>query len=338
MPRLEVSTTDAKQANIQRRYYKRYGYCSCGFGVAWALLTICFLIINIIVFIEPQWIGDTMDSPGVGYVGLFQLCEFVQFGSERVCDGQFQHFETILTSAFRASTFFIGVSCLIIMLCILLFLLFLCVYATYVYIICGVLQVISTIFMFLGCVIFPAGWNHMYVRRICGSGVGKHHIGDCEMRWAYILAIIGIFDILILAILAFVLASRQRRRWANVDQTVKVQQEQDRPIDLPDSATKHRTSKKPPKGYVVDVTGTQQFEGSMPPPSYYGGTSRVGGRSGMYGSQPIYIVEQGGPMSEFSVGRRGTARPPRSVQGGVQVNGDGTRYRTGSERMRRDSY
>jgi len=71
--------------------------------------------------------------------------------------------------------------------------------------------------MFLGCVIFPAGWDHMYVRRICGDNVGRHAIGQCEMRWAYILAIIGIFDILILAILAFVLASSDRQKWKNVD-------------------------------------------------------------------------------------------------------------------------
>jgi LHFPL tetraspan subfamily member protein len=71
--------------------------------------------------------------------------------------------------------------------------------------------------MFLGCVIFPAGWDHIYVRRICGDGVGRHHIGLCEMRWAYILAIIGIFDIFILAILAFVLAFRHRSQWRDID-------------------------------------------------------------------------------------------------------------------------
>ena len=60
--------------------------------------------------------------------------------------------------------------------------------------------------MFLGCVIFPHGWTNFNVVRICGTSVGRYAIGQCMMRWAYILAIIGIFDIMILAILAFVLA------------------------------------------------------------------------------------------------------------------------------------
>jgi len=71
--------------------------------------------------------------------------------------------------------------------------------------------------MFLGCVIFPAGWDHMYVRRICGDDVDDYDIGQCEMRWAYILAIIGFFVILILAVMAFCLAANQPRRWKNRD-------------------------------------------------------------------------------------------------------------------------
>jgi len=250
--------TDTRDANMQLKHYYRYGACSRGIAVTWALLTLCFMIINIIVFIEPEWIGDTEGSrsdesgddpgsPGVGYVGLYQLCEFVSFGHQRVCDGRFQDFSTILTDAFRASTFFVGVSVLLIFLCVLFFLLFLCVYEVYVFIACGVLQVISTIFMFLGCVIFPAGWNHMYVRRICGDDVGKHDIGKCEMRWAYILAIIGIFDILVLAILAFLLAARHRRRWTNIKQV----------------------KQKPPKdensGYVVQVAPGSVLGGSNAP-------------------------------------------------------------------------
>jgi len=56
-----------------REAVKVYGCCAHGFGLSWALFTLCFLIINIIVFVEPQWIGDTLSSPGVGYVGLYQV-------------------------------------------------------------------------------------------------------------------------------------------------------------------------------------------------------------------------------------------------------------------------
>lgn len=221
-----VTADDSGKAVHIKQYY-RFAACSRGFTIAWILLTICFMIINIIVFAAPEWIGDTASSrsgtlpyepgsEGVGLVGLYKLCEYVAFGTQRVCDGAFQDFSTILTDGFRASTFFIGVSCLVIFLCILLFLLFICVPDYYVYAICGSLQIVSTVFMFLGCVIFPSGWDHVYVRRICGPDVRRYNIGKCEMRWAYILAIIGIFDILMLAVLAFVLFAKHRRRWKNV--------------------------------------------------------------------------------------------------------------------------
>ena len=92
---------------------------------------------------SPDSTSYARGSPGVGFVGLYKLCEFVSFGNQRICDGKFQEFSTILTDAFRASTFFIGVSCLVIFLCILLFLLFFCIYEVYVYLICGSLQVVS---------------------------------------------------------------------------------------------------------------------------------------------------------------------------------------------------
>ena len=38
-----------------------------------------------------------------------------------------------------------------------------------------------------------------------------YFVGDCGIRWAFILAIIGIFDAFILAILAFVLCTRQAK-------------------------------------------------------------------------------------------------------------------------------
>ena len=66
--------------------------------------------------------------------------------------------------------------------------------------------------MFLGCVIFPHGWDNIYIQRICGP-TGRYNMGQCAMRWSYILAIIGTFDILIICILAFVLASKQASKW-----------------------------------------------------------------------------------------------------------------------------
>lgn len=60
-----------------------------------------------------------------------------------------------------------------------------------------------------GCIIFPDGWDAEVVRDLCGEETGKYTLGRCSVRWAYILAIIGILDALILSFLAFVLGNRQ---------------------------------------------------------------------------------------------------------------------------------
>jgi hypothetical protein len=62
--------------------------------------------------------------------------------------------------------------------------------------------------MFIGCVIYPVGWEEDVVRRVCGASADRYERASCDIKWAYILAIIGIFDVLILAVLAFVLANR----------------------------------------------------------------------------------------------------------------------------------
>lgn len=61
----------------------------------------------------------------------------------------------------------------------------------------------------LGCMIFPDGWDSDEVKRMCGEKTDKYTLGACSVRWAYILAIIGILDALILSFLAFVLGNRQ---------------------------------------------------------------------------------------------------------------------------------
>ena len=62
--------------------------------------------------------------------------------------------------------------------------------------------------MFLGCIVYPLGWENDKIKRVCGSDAAQFNLGTCGIRWAYILAIIGIFDAFILAILAFVLATK----------------------------------------------------------------------------------------------------------------------------------
>jgi hypothetical protein len=196
--------------DTMRIYYTNYVRNSRAVGAMWGVFTICFAIINIVVFLQPQWIGDTDTSPSTGYFGLFEYCELVQFTSLQ-CVGQFDQFNSILSDPFKAATFFIGFSALVILICICAMLLFFFMSASVVYMICGWIQILSGLCMFLGCVIYPAGWNNPAVQRVCGNDADTFQLGQCGIRWAYILAIIGIFDAFILAILAFVLSSRQAK-------------------------------------------------------------------------------------------------------------------------------
>ncbi len=132
----------------------------------WGVFTICFAIINIVVFIQPQWIGDTDSTPGTGYFGLYEYCELFQTGSTLYCTGRFDDFGTILSPYFKAASFFIGFSALIILICVCCMLLFFFMNASVVYIICGFIQIGSgecfCLFTSFGQQIRPAASNQRF--------------------------------------------------------------------------------------------------------------------------------------------------------------------------------
>lgn len=138
-----VATEVNNYTETTRVYYTNYVRNSRAVGVMWGIFTICFAIINIVVFLQPQWIGDTAESPGTGYFGLFEYCQFYEAGGTLICKGRFDQFYTILTDEFKAASFFVGFSALVILICICCMLMFFFVNASYVYVICGFLQVLS---------------------------------------------------------------------------------------------------------------------------------------------------------------------------------------------------
>lgn len=62
--------------------------------------------------------------------------------------------------------------------------------------------------MLVGVLVFPIGWDAAAVREVCGNESDSYAIGQCGIRWAFILAIIGIVDCVVLSVLAFVLGTR----------------------------------------------------------------------------------------------------------------------------------
>ncbi|NWW94451.1 LHPL4 protein, partial [Rhynochetos jubatus] len=168
-------------------YHDNYVRNSRAIGVLWAIFTICFAIINVVVFIQPYWVGDSVNTPKPGYFGLFHYCPS---WSGRGCHPPSHRGARQTPAAVQRRP--------------------------------GGqrpappppppptrLPPPAALCLVLGCMIFPDGWDAETIRDMCGEKTGKYSLGDCSVRWAYILAIIGILNALILSFLAFVLGNRQ---------------------------------------------------------------------------------------------------------------------------------
>lgn len=79
--------------------------------------------------------------------------------------------------------------------------------ATKMHVLLGSFFFVSGICLAIGILAFPAGWDNDHIRSICGNS-DDYELGDCGIRWAFVLAIIAFFDCWILGCLAFTLAHR----------------------------------------------------------------------------------------------------------------------------------
>ena len=161
-------------SNLFQTSHLNYIRNSRAIAVLWCVFTVCFSIINIVVFLQP-WLGDTEETTREGYFGLFESCKYTSNGNKNVnfnieyekdilarvtappgaasipsfvqsykltCEGSWSN---IATSVNPSATFFIGFSALINLVCIACFLvLFLFINPEFVFTLCGVLQLISS--------------------------------------------------------------------------------------------------------------------------------------------------------------------------------------------------
>lgn len=109
-----------------RIYHFRYMREYRAVCVLWAVLTIIWATFNVVVFIQPQWIGDTPESPGYGHQGVYKYCFPNNVLGRYDCSGSFTDFNSILTDAYKATTFFVGVSALLMLISVAALLLFFC--------------------------------------------------------------------------------------------------------------------------------------------------------------------------------------------------------------------
>lgn len=134
------SITMLPASEAAKIYQTNYVRNSRAIGVLWAIFTILFAIVNVVCFIQPYWIGDGMDTPQAGYFGLFHYCIGNGLSRDLTCQGSFTEFSAIPSGAFKAASFFIGMSMVLVLTCIGCFALFFFCSTGTVYKICGWMQ------------------------------------------------------------------------------------------------------------------------------------------------------------------------------------------------------
>ena len=138
------NSLDQKFGRLQMQmYHSRHERNHRAISVVWGIMTIVFAILNVMAFAQPQWIGDSPDSPGFGHLGVYQHCYPDYNSGTYVCSGSFTNFGTILTDGFKVSTFFCGVSAILMLLCIVILMLFFCFKTGKVFMLCGVLETVA---------------------------------------------------------------------------------------------------------------------------------------------------------------------------------------------------
>uniref|UniRef100_A0A3B3BXT8 LHFPL tetraspan subfamily member 4b n=1 Tax=Oryzias melastigma TaxID=30732 RepID=A0A3B3BXT8_ORYME len=183
-------------------------------AVLWAVCTLCLAIVQVVILLQPSWIG-TSDTPVLpagpplpkGTIGLFEV---------RMAELSHLSLDRGLSSlsplpCFQSVAVLVGVSLWAVWTSVLCLCLFRFCSAVTVYKICAWLQLTAGLCfcLALACLLFPDSWESPEMRALCGDSVGSFSLGNCSVHWTFILAVLGVLDCSILATLAFVLANRQ---------------------------------------------------------------------------------------------------------------------------------
>ncbi|XP_058499303.1 LHFPL tetraspan subfamily member 3 protein isoform X2 [Solea solea] len=196
-------------SDLSHLYQTEFVRSARAVGVLWAVCTLCLAIIQVVVLVQPSWVG-TMDprhqGAHSGTMGLFEVCVESDWPVPD-CRGGLSSLSPL--PSFQSVAVLVGVSLWTVWTSVLCLCLFRFCSAATVYKICGWLQLTAGFCLALACLLFPDSWDGPEMRSLCGDSVSSFSPGSCSVHWAFILAILGVLDAAILATLAFVLANRQ---------------------------------------------------------------------------------------------------------------------------------
>ncbi|XP_030842475.1 LHFPL tetraspan subfamily member 3 protein-like isoform X2 [Strongylocentrotus purpuratus] len=222
-----MANEQTKEETYAYYYHTNYIRNARAIAIAWAIFTLCFFIIVLVVFVQPYWLGDGPNANGIGNFGLYRYCtSYGTTGAQPSCEGGVFGFAGVrgadgeVVPAMVAATVFVGIAVILVALSIVSMLLFLCkspLKTGTVFAICGAFQLLSGICLLLGILIYPSGWSqHSAYKALCQDTISYTDTKGCELRWVFFLAIIAVFDAFILAILAFILASKQGKLYMDM--------------------------------------------------------------------------------------------------------------------------
>ncbi|XP_077936974.1 LHFPL tetraspan subfamily member 3 protein isoform X3 [Gasterosteus aculeatus] len=200
--------------HLSRLYQTEFVRSARAVGVLWAVCSLCLAIIQVVVLVQPSWVGTRETQhlggagpvPASGTLGLFEVCVESDW-PVLDCRGGLSSLSPL--PSFQSVAMLVGVSVWAVWTSVLCLCLFRFCSGATVYKICAWLQLTAGFCLALACLLFPDSWESPEMRALCGDSVGSFSLGNCSVHWAYILAILGILDAAILATLAFVLANRQ---------------------------------------------------------------------------------------------------------------------------------
>ncbi|XP_027867384.1 LHFPL tetraspan subfamily member 3 protein isoform X2 [Xiphophorus couchianus] len=164
-------------ADLSRLYQTEFVRSARAVGVLWAVCTLCFAIIQVVILVQPSWVGTTASGtqragPPLpsGTMGLFEVCLESDWPAPD-CRGGLSSLSPL--PSFQSVAMLVGVSLWAVWTSVLCLCLFRFCSAATVYKICAWLQLTAGFCLALACLLFPDSWESPEMRVLCGDSTSS---------------------------------------------------------------------------------------------------------------------------------------------------------------------
>ncbi|XP_061591689.1 LHFPL tetraspan subfamily member 3 protein isoform X2 [Cololabis saira] len=162
-------------ADLSRLYQTEFVRSARAVGVLWAVCTLCFAIIQVVILVQPSWVGTTYTrtqqaGPSLpsGTMGLFEVCLESDWPVPD-CRGGLSSLSPL--PCFQSVAVLVCVSLWAVWTSVFCLCLFRFCSAATVYKICAWLQLTAGFCLALACLLFPDSWESPEMRALCGDSL-----------------------------------------------------------------------------------------------------------------------------------------------------------------------